>query len=210
MNISNIHERIRQLRVNKGLKSIQVSNKTGINYGTISSYETGKAKPSLENILILANFYGTTADYILTGKEPKIIDPKKTHMFVPVVARVHAGEPCRSFEEIIRQDALPITKANKQIECGVMIDGDCMEPTFYDGDVVYISHKFDPAILPNNSIVIARVGDENLIRRYRRTNSGIVLLADNQEYDPIVPNGKGFRVIARVLSWFHNHAAQFE
>jgi transcriptional regulator with XRE-family HTH domain len=57
--------RIRELREDRDLRQIDVANATGIDQKTLSNYETGKTNPDSEAIILLADFFGVTTDYLL-------------------------------------------------------------------------------------------------------------------------------------------------
>ena len=60
-----IKNRIRDLREDRDLRQIDVSNATGIDQKTLSNYETGKTNPDSYSIIRLAEFFGVTTDYLL-------------------------------------------------------------------------------------------------------------------------------------------------
>lgn len=57
--------RIRDLRIDRDLRQIDVANATGIDQKTLSNYETGKTNPDSYAIIKLADFFGVTTDYLL-------------------------------------------------------------------------------------------------------------------------------------------------
>ena len=57
--------RIKELREDRDLRQIDLSNATGIDQKTISNYETGKTNPDSWAIIKLADFFGVTCDYLL-------------------------------------------------------------------------------------------------------------------------------------------------
>ena len=57
-----IYERLRDAR---GLSDYAVAAKTGIARSTISEWKAGRHKPSVKNLLILANYFGVTVDYLI-------------------------------------------------------------------------------------------------------------------------------------------------
>ena len=57
--------RIRDLREDLDLRQIDVANATGIDQKTLSNYETGKTNPDSFAIIVLANFFNVTTDYLL-------------------------------------------------------------------------------------------------------------------------------------------------
>lgn len=59
--------RLRQLRMEKDVHQEDVAVEIGISADAISKLEQGRRSPSATVVCILANYYKTTADYILFG-----------------------------------------------------------------------------------------------------------------------------------------------
>lgn len=57
--------RIRDLREDRDLRQIDVSEAIGIDQRTLSNYETGKTNPDSFAIIKLADFFGVSADYLI-------------------------------------------------------------------------------------------------------------------------------------------------
>ena len=67
-----IQERIKDLRVERGLTLEQLAEKTGLSSSALGNYETNEYKDiSHFAIIKLANFYGVTTDYLLGFSETK-------------------------------------------------------------------------------------------------------------------------------------------
>lgn len=60
-----LQEKLKILRENNDMTQNDVAKVLNISRSTYSYYESGKNKPSLESIVILAKFYGITTDDIL-------------------------------------------------------------------------------------------------------------------------------------------------
>lgn len=56
---------LRKLRKERGITQIGLQTETGIEQALISKYETGERVPPTDALLILANFYNVSIDYIL-------------------------------------------------------------------------------------------------------------------------------------------------
>ena len=56
---------LRKLRKDRNLTQISVQMQTGIEQALLSKYETGDRIPPTESLLILADFYNVSVDYIL-------------------------------------------------------------------------------------------------------------------------------------------------
>lgn len=60
-----LSERIKDLRLEKGLGQNQLAELIKVSNASISYWETAKQQPSAEAIFKLANFFEVSADYIL-------------------------------------------------------------------------------------------------------------------------------------------------
>ena len=58
------HNRIKELRKNKGLSQSQLANKVGISNQVISFYENNKREPKIETWQALANFFDVSVPYL--------------------------------------------------------------------------------------------------------------------------------------------------
>lgn len=56
---------LRLLRKQRGLSQISVQMATGIEQALLSKFETGVRTPPTETLLVLAEYYGVSIDYIL-------------------------------------------------------------------------------------------------------------------------------------------------
>ncbi len=57
--------RLKTLRKDRGLTQISLQMKTGIEQSLLSKYETGERIPPTETLILLADFYGVSMDYIM-------------------------------------------------------------------------------------------------------------------------------------------------
>ncbi len=58
-------ERLKYNRTKADLTQREVNKTTGINYKTLSNWENDVSKPSPDDLIILANTYNVTTDYLL-------------------------------------------------------------------------------------------------------------------------------------------------
>lgn len=74
MNVSlTIQEKLKDLRVSRGLNLEQLAEQTGISRSALGQYETEDYKDiSHTSIITLAKFYGVSTDYLLGMTEIKI------------------------------------------------------------------------------------------------------------------------------------------
>lgn len=60
-----MHERLKELRIERGLKLKEVANYMNVTIRAISRYEDGTREPSVEMIVKFCKLYNVTADYLL-------------------------------------------------------------------------------------------------------------------------------------------------
>lgn len=69
---------IKLIRVLNEYTQLKVQMETGISQSMLSKYESGDLLPTTENLIILANFYNTSLDYLMDlTDETKKYPPKK-------------------------------------------------------------------------------------------------------------------------------------
>lgn len=56
---------IKLIRVTNDFTQLKVQMETGIQQSILSKYETGELMPTTENLIILANFYNTSLDFLM-------------------------------------------------------------------------------------------------------------------------------------------------
>ena len=56
---------LKKLRKEVGLTQISLQMKTGIEQSLLSKYENGERVPPTETLIVLADFYGVSMDYIM-------------------------------------------------------------------------------------------------------------------------------------------------
>jgi len=64
-------ERILSLMEERGVNAKKLTTSTGLNHSAITNWKNGQGKPSTEAIIKIADYFGVTTDWLLTGKEPQ-------------------------------------------------------------------------------------------------------------------------------------------
>ena len=67
-----MYERYCYLRDNKKVKDADVARNTGIPKSTFSDWKSGKSAPKQDKLQKIADYFGVTVDYLMTGKDPQI------------------------------------------------------------------------------------------------------------------------------------------
>ena len=86
-----IGERIKQLRIEKGMTQLELANALFVTDRAISKWEQGRGNPDISIIPNLASTLGVSIDYLMTGNE---YQPKIDRSQVEVI---------RYFESVVEQ-----------------------------------------------------------------------------------------------------------
>jgi transcriptional regulator with XRE-family HTH domain len=63
--MSTLGERIAQLRKDKNLTQSRLAQKLSVNRATLSNWEIGRALPDVNMLVVIADFFNVTTDYLL-------------------------------------------------------------------------------------------------------------------------------------------------
>lgn len=63
--MSKLSENLRRLRTAKGVYLKEVAPLLGVSVGTMSNYEKDIHQPPLDNLVMLADYYGVSVDYLI-------------------------------------------------------------------------------------------------------------------------------------------------
>lgn len=69
-----MYEIYQKLRDERGLKDSDVAREASVSKSTFSDWKVGRSKPGIKKLQKIADFFGVTVDYLMTGKED---EPKK-------------------------------------------------------------------------------------------------------------------------------------
>ncbi len=63
-------QRIKELRLEKGLTQKEVAERLKVTHAAIGNYENGKREPQIDDLILLADFFDVSIDYLVgrTGK----------------------------------------------------------------------------------------------------------------------------------------------
>ena len=112
--------------------------------------------------------------YIEEDTTPKI---EISYSFIPA----SAGTGAFLDEQNIEPREFPDTPESRQADIVIPVDGDSMEPMFYDGDELYV--RLQPAV-EIGEIGIFEIGDKGYVKKYAPDR----LISLNPKYDDIYPD----------------------
>lgn len=176
------------IRKAKKLTQAQVAEYLKIDKTTYCKYETGKSEPDVKTLKKIAEYFGTTVEYLIGNTD----DPspnKKEGYRIPVLGTVAAGIPLTAIENIEDWEEIdPELLKDGSEYVGLKIHGHSMEPRMRDGDVVIVRLQ-DDCNTGDIAIVIVN-GDEATCKKIKKTPEGIMLIPLNQNFEPMFYSNK--------------------
>ncbi len=167
---------LKELRMQKGLTQTEVAARLQLSRQTYNNYESGKREPDIKTLIMLANFYGVTLDFLTSN--PALPSTKKAQgVKIPVLGKVTAGIPIEAVTEILDYEEIPESLARSGDYFALRITGDSMTPRICPGDVVIVRKQ---EAVDNGDLAIVLVnGDAATIKEVRRSQFGLTLIGWN-------------------------------
>lgn len=106
---------------------------------------------------------------------------------VPLIGRVAAGAPILAQECVESQVRVDPALFSQPPDYLLRVRGlSMMGAGIFEGDLLAVRRTRDAQ---NGQIIVARIGDEVTVKRFRRTRSGLELHPENPDFRPIVIDG---------------------
>lgn len=172
--------RIKELRISKGMKQVHLCSMLGVTQGALSGWENERYEPDIGSLKKMAEIFGVSIDYIL-NREDNSTTTSRTGIKIPVLGNVAAGIPIEAIEDIIDYEEIDEEMAKKGEYFGLKIKGDSMEPRIQNGDVVIV-RKQETAESGDTAIVLVN-GNDATVKKIKITEDGITLIPNNPAFD---------------------------
>ncbi|HWK82489.1 MAG TPA: transcriptional repressor LexA [Caldimonas sp.] len=122
--------------------------------------------------------------YQARGKQFSLPLPSLAQLSLPLVGRVAAGSPILAQEHIDRSFLMEASMFARRPDYLLKVRGMSMRDAgIMDGDLLAVQKAHEAK---NGQIVVARLGDEVTVKRFRRSRGSIELHPENPEFKPIV------------------------
>jgi repressor LexA len=126
---------------------------------------------------------GTSRGIRLIGPDPASMPPPTRMMSLPLVGRVAAGSPILAQEHVEATYSVDPAMFSAKPDYLLKVRGWSMRDAgIMDGDLLAVK-KVDSA--KNGQIVVARIGDDVTVKRYKKTGALIELLPENPDFKVI-------------------------
>ena len=118
------------------------------------------------------------------GKQYSLPLPSLSQLSLPLVGRVAAGSPSLAQEHVEQTYLLEASMFPRRPDYLLKVKGMSMRDAgIIDGDLLAVQKSREAR---NGQIVVARLGDEFTVKRFRRTRTTIELLPENPDFQPII------------------------
>lgn len=193
-------EKLKQLRLNNGLKQKDLSEFLNINRVTYTNYENGKREPDNDTIKKLAEYFNVTTDYLLGRDKPLLeITEVPRQRKIPIIGTVRCGPNGLAFEDI--DGDIFVSEEIAGDIFALMCKGDSMNGLgIFPGDVAIVRKQQD--IECGELAVVIVNGYEGTLKRVRKKENMIILESANVEFEPRIFVGRemlNIRIIGKVV-----------
>lgn len=176
----NTSEKIKHLRLSKGLSQETLGEMVGVKKAAINKYETGRVVNIKRTTLQkLADALGVSPADLLDDSEAV---HKSTGVSIPIVSSIVAGLPADVYEDPQGYEEISRELARTGEFICLKVKGDSMSPVIQDGDLVVIRSQQD---VDSGDIAAVRInGDESTLKQVQKSEAGITLIAYNPSVYP--------------------------
>ncbi len=196
---------LKYLRNKFDMEQIDLAKKLGRkSASSISEWEKGKYTPKMKTLTELARLFNVSINDLmekdLANEKPQLDTLPVTA--IPVVAKISAGLPIYTEENIIEYTYIPsqMTKGGKEL-FGLKVSGDSMDKEFREGDVVVVEKD---SVVENGQIGVVNVNGYNAtVKRIRYNEDKIILLPESNNSDhlpQVYTNDDEIKVVGKVVS----------
>jgi len=137
------------------------------------------------------------------GKQFSLPLPGFAQLTLPLVGRVAAGSPILAQEHIDQSYVVEATMFQRKPDYLLKVRGMSMRDAgIMDGDLLAVQKAREAK---NGQIVVARLGDDVTVKRFRRNRDLIELHAENPDYPTIVVEpGEPFEIEGLAVGLIRN------
>ena len=130
--------------------------------------------------------------------------PGLSQLVLPLIGRVAAGSPILAQEHVDQTYYVENTLFQRRPDYLLKVRGMSMRDAgIMDGDLLAVQATKEAK---NGQIIVARLGDDVTVKRFRRTKAGIELLPENADFQPILVGADDqFEIEGLAVGLIRNH-----
>ena len=194
-----LSKNLTKLRKDNKLTYVKIGWDLSRSYEGVRSWFNGLRFPSDENLILLADYFNVSKEYLLTDHDTSPAIKDSDLVEIPIIGQIALGTPILAEQNI--DDYLPALRKNLPVGENFYLKckGDSMFPEIRDGDYVLIHSQPEvedgeiAAVLVNNDT-------EATLKRVRHDNKVMMLIPENKKYTPLIlDEDRPGRVIGKAI-----------
>lgn len=187
-------ERLKLLREGKEFTQEQLGKRINLTKANISKYENEGLEPNIDTMIMLADLFNTSVDYLLGRIDTRAI--VKASTLIPLLGTIRAGLPLLAEENSHYEIEVP---SDLKADFALKVTGDSMSwAGICDGDIAVMKQSNTPS---HGMVVAAGIEDgdwQATLKFYVEEKGTRLLRAANPEYSDIILNGH-YKIIGHVV-----------
>lgn len=181
---------LKKLREKQGWSQQKLAELLNIRQSTVAMWENGTNKPTYATLTVLSDIFGVSLDELAGEKTIAELPPRPDFLPIttrkfPLLGEVACGQPIFADDQI---ECFIDATSDIHADFCIRANGDSMiGARIKDGDIVFIRCQPD---VEDGEIAVVLIGDEVTLKRVKRKDGVLYLLAENPAYLPIVLTGE--------------------
>lgn len=200
-----VASRIKARRTQLGLTLEEVGNAVGVGKSTVRKWESGViTRIGSDKIDLLARALKVTPAELMGWEESSSFSlPSNVRRIsgatvrtIPMLGEIAAGRPIMALQEYEYYVDCPA-----KADFALTVRGDSMQPTYLDGDVVYIRAQDD---VDDSQVAAVIIDDHATLKHVYHIPNGLMLISDNPAYPPLrmtCPEHESIRILGLVVGF---------
>ncbi|RAM09911.1 XRE family transcriptional regulator [Limosilactobacillus fermentum] len=181
-----LSENIKRLRRENKLTQKRLAQILDVAPSAVSAWEIGRNQPLVSKVDQMAQLFGVKVSDLLgddyTGNNPTPIVQTRQ---IPVLGEIACGDPILAEENIEDYITAPVNFIPSGTLFYLKAKGNSMNPTIKNGDLVLVRQQPDVEDGEIAAVLMLETNEATL-KRVKRSGGVVILLPDNQDYEPIV------------------------
>lgn len=214
---TNISERIRQARENKGYDQGYLARKIGVASRTVQRWEKGEQVPDSNYLVRIATQTGVRSEWLLIGDGEMYNPPrskgkvipfdqeslvrKVTMVDLPLLSSVPAGKTLSMFHPEYADKYVTVDNIKDPRAFALIVKGKSMSPMIEDGDIVVVSPQQD---VRSGDVCVIRVNDEDVLKKIKIDDDFVHLIPVNTAFEPVSVRKRDVMFIWKVVRVIKN------
>ncbi|UNC20784.1 LexA family protein [Latilactobacillus sakei] len=188
-----------EARKRKGISINELASLTGVAKSSISRYENRSRQFPLDQIDTFSKALGLDPKEVLGFNDDSNISLVKSIIRIPIIGEIACGDPITAQENISGY----VEESTENLPSGELFylkaKGNSMEPTVPNGSNVLIREQ--PEVEDGEIAAVLVNGDtEATLKRVKHQGNIIILIPDNQEYNPyIITADNPARILGKAI-----------